>query len=1198
MSESLHHRLQRVRRHIRRVLWLYGLSWVIAVVFGAALLVGMLDWAVHLDDTGVRVVLGLLILIGGGWAAVRFLIRPLATRISDVDIALRVESRFPALRDGLSSTVEFIDQGLDPHVGSPNLQRTAIRRTLHTTEQLDITDVIEPRGIRRIAMAAAGICLLVALVAGFNQAAAATALNRLVFPFSAASWPKETQLRLLDEHGKPLGRRPLRLARGDTLMLYVENQKGDLPDDLRLEYRIEDEKEADRPLQIVTRPGRDGHSRQVAVAMLTADQPTLRFRAVGGDDRQMPFRRLEAVPPPLIRDLDVTLTPPAYLRKPVERLADGLGHIRGFVGTRVDVTARANKPLQFAAMRVKDHQPVPVTLSEDGRRLRVSWSIDEAGTYSYWFDLKDRDGFENPEAPRYEVRGIADLLPEVTIETPPTDLNVTAGARVRLRITAKDDLGLREIRLRYKRDGYEEASDSPVVLYTGVDRPRQRTVTHRWQIPAALGEGTRLVFFAEATDDFDLGPPHVKRSLSRTLTIVSAEEKRAELIARQSGLLDDLLRIRKSQQRVADQLGELRVQLETAGRLRRPDIDLLKRLELDQRQIGSRLTNPTDGIAARAARLLAGLTNNHIDDPRMTERLRKIGDEIRVLKAEILPVIDARLTEARKQAEAGSALHPASPVGSSKTTAAPRIETALTSAGEQQRAILESLDEMIRALAQSRDRQSLTNDLNDLIAAQNKLNRDAARVGRETLTRSPAELTPQQRADLARLAERQRKQADRLMRFRRHLQAMAERFGTTDPDRAAPLTEAVEQTKHRATAGRMNEAAGELRQNRIGRAFTLQKQVLDDLNELNRTLQSQPKTETAEERVQKLRKAEHELRSLRNRQQTLLRKLHQARKLSDALARRNELKRLKKRQQQLRGDVASMARQLRRMQAGHSSRSARHAAARMQQAEQALDRNSSDQAAGSQQEALDDLEQAQRELARTRRQTETQFARELLERMADRLKGMIARQQRVIDETGRLDGIHQKTGRWRRSQLKSLRNLVDDQRVLKTETDRLAKTIREAEVFALALSEAARHMHRAADRLAVRQTDAATIEIEQTARQRFVDLVAALKPDTGQAKSKQPPHANPPADGRQPRDGIPQLAQLKMLKTLQEDLLRQTRELDTQRQENGKLNAAQTVELNRLAGVQDRLADLAAELTRQFINSQKVKESKSPTIEK
>ena len=42
----------------------------------------------------------------------------------------------------------------------------------------------------------------------------------------------------------------------------------------------------------------------------------------------------------------------------------------------------------------------------------------------------------------------------------------------------------------------------------------------------------QLVFHAEATDHYDLGPEHVGRSADRVLTVVSLEQKNAELAER------------------------------------------------------------------------------------------------------------------------------------------------------------------------------------------------------------------------------------------------------------------------------------------------------------------------------------------------------------------------------------------------------------------------------------------------------------------------------------------------------------------------------------------------------------------------------------------------------------------------------------------------------------------------------------------
>jgi hypothetical protein len=257
----------------------------------------------------------------------------------------------------------------------------------------------------------------------------------------------------------------------------------------------------------------------------------------------------------------------------------------------------------------------------------------------------------------------------------------------------------------------------------------------------------------------------------------------------------------------------------------------------------------------------------------------------------------------------------------------------------------------------------------------------------------------------------------------------------------------------------------------------------------------------------------------------------------------------------------------------------------MEDAEQLLQENQADEAEEDLQQALEDLEQAERELAQEERKAQEQLAREMLERIADELESMIAREQQVIEETNRLEALRRERGNWSRAQLKSLRDLADIQRNLKTETDRLVDVVKAAEVFALALKGASREMERAAERLEERLTDGETIDRETAAKNRFADLIASLDEEKDQAPNEKP-EANGgdggPTNAGPQTDGIPHLAQLKMLKTLQEDLIRRTEDLDRLRVENGGLTEDQTLELDLLAGEQGLLADLTRNLTAQF----------------
>ena len=56
MAHPVQQQVQRVGRQARRLLLLYGLSGVIAVVLAAALLVGLVDYLLRYQDVGLRLI--------------------------------------------------------------------------------------------------------------------------------------------------------------------------------------------------------------------------------------------------------------------------------------------------------------------------------------------------------------------------------------------------------------------------------------------------------------------------------------------------------------------------------------------------------------------------------------------------------------------------------------------------------------------------------------------------------------------------------------------------------------------------------------------------------------------------------------------------------------------------------------------------------------------------------------------------------------------------------------------------------------------------------------------------------------------------------------------------------------------------------------------------------------------------------------
>ena len=1304
MSATLPQRLSELRSRIRQALWAFGLSRGAAVSIGTVLMACLADWLFQLDG-GVRLILLLGSVAATAWVVYRFLVVPLSVPFNNVALALRIEDRYPEyFRDGLASSVQFLESAGDPHLGSPTLQRAVIRDTLSKLEDFDTADVLETREVSRSMAVALGLCLTAAVFAGLDHHQTAIALERFFLPFSSTIWPRQTNLRLLDADLKLLENdgEPIPVARADGFKLYAENETGRLPSRVSLEYRFEDGRVLSDTMRPIAVNVPEGGPRELAVGQLPLVKGEIEFRATGGDDESMPWHRLQVIPPPAIETLQIGLTPPPYSRRPAETLPEGVGHVHGLVGTRVEVVATASKKLKSAYVRIRNQKRVPAEIDDEGRLIHLSFLIGDSGTYSWWLELMDVDGFENADPPRYEIHGVLDNEPQVRIDLPASDLQVTADADVFVRTTAKDDIGLKEMRLVYRCDGEERGKERAIPLFGPAAEVApgtllEQSIDFTWKLnELALEEGARVVFHSEATDDFDLtdvlpkgsAPPlHVGRSISRTLTVVSREQKTQELSQRQASLLDDLERAFRLQKQVRDQVSELQTQIETVGQLRNEDLDMLQRTEIGQRDVAGQLTSPVQGLERRARNLLQELRGNHLDDPQAEHRLEEISSELGRLAEDRFPAIEQGLTQARKLAQMKSSRgsssgdkgrqrspergnpkpsgaserekatpgdsnptasrKPASPVeekagrqaqenpkpseaanpsgasasaersenntpsraegdtaksseqnqsaetgktdpsdrqrderskGSAGSSETP--EGALRQAAENQEEVLSSMEELLQDLSQWRNEYDASREVTDLILQQETLKEKTGELGRQTLTRSREKLSPQEQADLARLAERQKKQADQF----EQLQARLKEKVASAPEAGAPstaaLSDALEQSREQAVPEQMREAAGQIGENRMGEASRSQDEILQKLRDLEKTLNEHHESDS-ETLVKKLKQAVEDLQSLREREEELLRKVEAASAQSDPAQRRDELMRLEKQQRQLRDETAKAARRLERLRAHRSAASAQRAASRMQQAQESAAQGESGEASRQQQEALEDLEQAQRDAARELQRAEEQLAFEQLETIAGELKSMIDMLEAAIVETRRLDTLRKASGRLTRGQLQALNDLVTTQRNLREDTDRLAEKLTAAKVFAQALRGASRSMQRAVELLQARETGEETQQNQQAAKRRFVDMVDAWKnqDDNKGGKQSESGQNGQGAQSGPPMESIPGIAELRMLVSLQKELLERTDRLNELRESGATLSEAQEAEFNSLTLEQSELADL----TRNFL---------------
>lgn len=1330
--------LAELRGRVRLLTWISGFCWTVVAVFGGLLVAGLLDWLLHFDDSGTRLVVGLGLLAVSCWMVWRQLIAPLRLPLSSTFLATRVERQFPGVKNRIVSAVEFLEHGVDANLGSRELQQAVIGQALDDLQRIEPSDVIETRAVRNVSIAGAIIVAIAATIVFLRPLEAATSVQRLMFPFANVPWPRAVELKLVKADLSSVVQapdRPLLIARGDALELYVENSRGRLPEKIWFEYRLEGNEDAIRePLRQTTLRDEQGHSHEVAIINWTATRGTMEFRASGGDDHVMPFHKVEVVPPPNINSLQVTATPPEYSQQPVQVLPEGVGHVQGLLGTKVQVTASSDKPLQSAKLRIGEQPPVPLTLLEDERHFSASFEIKDAVTATYWFELTDQQGFTDREAIRYELRGIADSVPEVNIEIPVTDVQLTADAELPVEILAKDDLGLREIRITYQvgdeeilrviplydrgsapSDDIDEPAPSNALIPIG---PLRRQVSHRWRMADFDPEpGMRIVFRAEATDDYDLGQSHVGKSIPRTITIVSRDEKQKELASRVSDLLDDLQQAAELQKRARQQTQELQTQLDKVGELRSQDLDQLQRAELDQRQTASRLSHPADGVQTQAQQLLEEFRANRLSDEGTEHRLERLTNELNRLEREELPDAEQALSRAQKLAEEANrregksqrgesnpirspaatggqpnvddqkkvnpdessdkqdsavsqgtpqrvnsqentksvapnqdksdqsgSEEPTSPNGKAdespsnvsesstpdtkqagetapeevpsgrnkaeekspkgersakETPSAERsLRSALAEAQAEQTRSLETLSELQESLSEWRDQRDVSKDLDAVIAEQQKVQQEAAEMAQQTMSKTSAELSPQEKAELNKLAARQRRVAEQLDQFRKQLSKTAESVKKNDADAAEKLNEVEQQLGQQEAASQLQEAAEQIAENQMGAAAEIQKKAMESLQDVERMMKQRPNEDT-EQFVNQAQEALEEFQQLREEQQDLADQFQQNNQQPDSPEKAQKQDELMQKQEELEERMAKAERKLERLRLRGAAEAAHRARKRLEEMmKNVQEADDAEEMQEAMDEALDDLEQVERELVLEKRIAQERLAFEQLEKLEQRLKLLRTRQESVIEETVRLDEARQGKDSLTRGQLKSLKDLAETERLLQSEVEQMGQQMTSAEVFSLVLKRLGRSMKLAADGLGERQTGQPVQNLARDAIRKIDSLLAVLqekkKPDPQQQPGEKPeelaneprPQEEKPEQAQPPGDMLPQLAQLKLLKSLQEEYLERTEMLETFRDKDGNLPQGMQDEKNELAREQAELADFARNLIAKFLQQQ------------
>jgi hypothetical protein len=238
----------------------------------------------------------------------------------------------------------------------------------------------------------------------------------------------------------------------------------------------------------------------------------------------------------VLRNLVVTLTPPAYAGREPLVLEGTSGDFRALPGTAV--TLQADLPGGGGRAVVawsSDRSPAAeweAAVEEDS--LEATFVVPGEGGYRV---LLDRGVLrESLRSRLFQVEVLPDGPPDLEVVGPAGDVELQPADEVALTVRASDDFALSRLELTVVKGGRVVAR-TPIADVTGL--ARHEDVVH-WS-PLELGEGGELELVVEAWDNDTVSGPKVTRSRPVDVYVPTAEDHHKQVLEAKRRLLDQAL---------------------------------------------------------------------------------------------------------------------------------------------------------------------------------------------------------------------------------------------------------------------------------------------------------------------------------------------------------------------------------------------------------------------------------------------------------------------------------------------------------------------------------------------------------------------------------------------------------------------------------------------------------------------------------
>ncbi|NIO18928.1 DUF4175 family protein [bacterium] len=622
--------ISKVRRWIRIKTLIEGILLSFSILMGLVIVLGILDYSISLNSK-IRLYFLIGLIISIIILLVKFIMVPLLSSLSENKIALKIQKRYPVLRDDLINSIQLFP--IASSAGEVYVSKALIGELItRTSQKVRIVNTFKVEDMKRLKKFFF-ISLSVFLIFSFL----------LFFPPRILPFSLPRLLRPLDYEQV---NRMLRITPGNVEVLYGESQeiaaeifqRGGTP---YLIYKISGGnwqrakmvREAYSPREV----------RKFSYKFSQVTHPIDYF--IKWKDLRTQAYSISVVVLPEVGDISLKYIYPSYTRLPELKVEKTSGDLEALLGTQVQMTLKANKPIRKGFLLTDDGKRLPLKIERD---LYLKEGLVLTGERVYWVEVEDNQGYTNPRPIKHYIRTLLDSPPQIKIIAPGSDLTVSEKSKVELAYEASDDFGLTQIDLVYQKlrgESYQSMQPERKRIERFEPAVGQKLRDYQWELEnLQLRPGELISYYLEAWDNDAISGP--KSSLSQTyyLEVFSYLKEHEEIEQMEHHFREEILRI------LGDQIlakGRVEDWEEIQG------VEELKSIQADQ----GKIEKSTEDLLKYLQKLLPRMEADPLGNSQVYAEYENMEGNLQYLKDEKMAEVLSKISEAMKATSADRKEH-------------------------------------------------------------------------------------------------------------------------------------------------------------------------------------------------------------------------------------------------------------------------------------------------------------------------------------------------------------------------------------------------------------------------------------------------------------------------------------------------------------------------------------------------------------